>query len=646
MNAVPAKTGWNASKVEKFRAAFYQFLEAVVINSKETGGDTRLADRIYRAQAMFFDGVFDALAEDIHNIYVLKSRQLGLSTAIRPLLIFWAGMHEGLQGAMVYDTAFNTGRARREVVGIIKALPGHLHFPPIVEDNRDGIVLDGGSQILFMQAGIRNARSGGGLGRSVGLNFAHCSEISSWVNDEGLTSFRQSLSDTYENRLYVWESTARGYNIWHKLWREAKSDDLGSRAMFFGWWAKDSQQIECGTADFARYGEERPTQTELKRIRAVMEMYGWEITPEQLAWYRKKSDPTQEMEDGDPEDSLFTQEQAWTEEEAFQQTGASFFQSEKLSECAATISAGPKPQSFRFIPGIDFVECEVFPARTKREVELRVWEEPASDSVYVIAGDPAFGHNENNNNSAAQVMRCFADGIDQVAEYASPLIDPHQFAWLLWTLVGYYGMKPGNRVMTICELNGPGEEVWRQYNSIPLLLQQGYLRSRARDKGIGDIFLNARNYVFARSDSMNQVGHNYQWVTSNQRKIQIMEACRNYLNNGILRVRSIEAIEEMKTITRDGDSIGAENHDRDDRTFALALGIRAWDEKLRRGLISGNRTREAERAKLSLSIEDQWALWNKNRLDMFFSGQASRRAAIERATLRPAFRRSAPMRRF
>ena len=279
---------------------------------------------------------------------------------------------------------------------------------------------------------------------------------------------------------------------------------------------------------------------------------------------------------------------------------------------------------------------------------MKVWEEPASDSVYVVSGDPAFGHNEHNNNSAAQVLRCFADGIDQVAEYATATIDPHQFSWLLWTLVGYYGSKPGSRVLLICEVNGPGEEVWRQVDKTKLLVQQGYLRARAKEKGIADIFSNVRQYIYQRSDSMN-AGHNYHWKTNSQLKEAIMTACRDYWHNGILRVRSMEAVEEAKTITRDGSTIGAEGRDRDDRIFALAMGVRAWDEKLRRGLITGNRTREADRARSSVTMEDQYALWQKNTLDMFFKSKADARTGMLRQSLRSGFRaprRSMPARRF
>ncbi len=137
------------------------------------------------------------------------------STATRALSLFWLGMHDGLRGTMVFDTSFNTQAARGEILEILNALPAKLKFPRIKKggSNRNILMLENNSWLVFNQAGVKNARSGGGLGRSFGINLVHASEICSWVNEEGLTSFRQSLSEEFEDRLYIWESTGRGYNI-------------------------------------------------------------------------------------------------------------------------------------------------------------------------------------------------------------------------------------------------------------------------------------------------------------------------------------------------------------------------------------------------------------------------------------------------
>jgi hypothetical protein len=129
-------------------------------------------------------------------------------------------------------------------------------------------------------------------------------------------------------------------------------------------------------------------------MQAVERDYGWRITPEQLAWYRWKTDPSREIDEDDPEDSNMVQEQPWDETECFQATGSSFFQAETLNKTIAALATKERPQAFRFWPGIDFVTCDMQPARTRRETDFRIWEEPAQDSWYVVAGDPAFGHDE------------------------------------------------------------------------------------------------------------------------------------------------------------------------------------------------------------------------------------------------------------
>jgi hypothetical protein len=133
-------------------------------------------------------------------------------------------------------------------------------------------------------------------------------------------------------------------------------------------------------------------------------------------------------------------------------------------------------------------------------------------------------------------------------------------------------------------------------------------------------------------------GSNWQWKTQTQTKVQIMEACRNYFHNGTLIVKSMDAIEEMRTIVRNGDEIGAEAHNRDDRVFSLALGVRFWEDRFRRTLIAGNRTREAERARLSLSPVDRALLYQRNMLQDFFKTKQSSRLERQWAAQRASWR--------
>lgn len=625
---------WNAEKVEAFRAAFFEFLGYLRINSKEKGGDYRLVEGLYEAQYRFLDTIFDGLAEDIHDFKCLKSRQLGMSTISRALVIFWLGMHRGMQGAMIFDTESHKEEAREEIEGMIQSLDPELGFPRILKLNRYNLSLSNNSRLRFMAAGTRTTKSSGVLGRSSGINLVHASEICSWENEEGVVALTNALSRNYPDRLYIWESTARGFNAWHDMWQQAQKDDLNQRTLFTTWYHKDDQRIPRGTPRFERYGKDPPTEKERERIEEVRELYGFEIVPEQLAWYRELTDPTREREDNEPEDSYQLQDQPWVEDDAFQQTGSTFFEGSKLRE-RMVAATQKKFSSYKFHPGSDFVTTQIYPAATWRDIDIKVWEEPVHDAVYVISADPAFGHDPKSNYSAVEVGRCYADQIEQVAEFTSTSTLTHQLAYLLWALVGWYGSMPGSQVLVIIEINGPGESVWREYNLTRAIVQNGYLRPAAREKGLTDIFQNARNYVYQRSDSMHP-GHNLHWKTTHQLKVAIMERLRDFTHNGGIILNSVDSLEEMKAITRDGDNIGGEGSSRDDRTMSLAMMVRGWEEKLRRALIAQNRTKEADVARRRMNTIDQMQLHNRYRITEFFA----RKSEIRRQDLYAQQRRA------
>jgi len=230
------------------------------------------------------------------------------------------------------------------------------------------------------------------------------------------------------------------------------------------------------------------------------------------------------------------------------------------------------------------------------------------------------------------VLRCYADGCDQVAEYASASIPAHQFAWLIAALCGWY-----HNVLFILEINGPGEAVWNEYRSLPKLLQ-GYQSGVAQEHGLNNILGNVRNYVYQRADSMG-VGASWQFKTQTSLKVSIMERLRDFVSTGAFKIRSVDALEEMRTVTRDGDSIKAEGYNkRDDRVMALAMGGRAWEEKLRPMLIAQNRTRQAEVARKQLSARGRYELFTKNTLESFLKQKEARRIMQEIRERRASWR--------
>ncbi len=162
-------SGWTKTKRLTFEDAFRTFLNHVTINSKDSG-PMLLGEHLFDAQERAITCIFDGLEKNIHDFYVLKSRQLGLSTITRAFSVFWLGMHPGLTGGIVFDTDTNKLSARREIENMIRDLPDDMGFPKIVSANRNGITLSNQSTILFMSAGVKKSRGSGTLGRSLGLS--------------------------------------------------------------------------------------------------------------------------------------------------------------------------------------------------------------------------------------------------------------------------------------------------------------------------------------------------------------------------------------------------------------------------------------------------------------------------------------------
>jgi len=634
--------GWTKDKRRAVEEAFYTFLDCCHVNSRDAGRIC-LGKSLYEGQRRAITEIFDALEDDVHDIYILKSRQLGMSTLIRALSIFMIGIHKGLKGAIVFDSAENRAESRDEVEVMLGELPARLKFPVIKRDNREGLILSNDSKISFMSAGVKRSKTSGTLGRSKGLSFAHCSEICSWDNDEGLEAFKNSLSDVNPDRLYVWESTARGFNQWNAIWEDARKDPAHCKCIFLGWWSKETQRISKQHRDYRLYGQTPPNDEEIRKIKQVKQLYNYDVTSEQLAWIRRKMDPSAQQEgDADPKfegDPTRIQEQPWSELEAFQQTGSVFFAPEKLTDQFNNWVSNDF-NTFMYIVLDEFAYTQVLKAPNSKMVELKVWDPPAgNDGCYVIGVDPAFGTSESNARSCIQVCRCYADGIDQVAEYAWPLITAQHLAWVVASLLGWYGSQAAE-VRYALELNGPGMAVFSALKSLKYQLENGHQPKEIKDKGLTDVFKNVKTYIYNRVDSMGG-GFNYHIKTTRSTKGAMLEQLRNVVSTGKLHIRSAETIKEMTVVARDkfdGDIIGVPSSHKDDRVMSLAFAVHCWEEKVRRNLISLNRTRAAEAARVTMSLSDQVYLFQQNQFTQFFKEKRMQRLNTARQLTRASWR--------
>src|SRR5262249_5848844 len=122
---------------------------------------------------------------------------------------------------------------------------------------------------------------------SRGINFLHADEVGSWQDDQAVAALRAAFSKKHPQRLYVWNSTARGIgSVFHQMWQTAEQA-TAQRAIFLAWWPREDFTIaKADKRLWKTYGTRERSPSERLWIDAVKRRYKVTITDEQLAWYR------------------------------------------------------------------------------------------------------------------------------------------------------------------------------------------------------------------------------------------------------------------------------------------------------------------------------------------------------------------------
>ncbi|HVN64768.1 MAG TPA: hypothetical protein VMT58_09040 [Candidatus Binataceae bacterium] len=588
---------------DEMQAAFYDLLEHVTIVSKDEGR-TRLV--MYDAQRYAFDEIFDGFRHDQHWFVIGKGRQLGVTTGCLLFDVFYAGAMPNIQSGVVFDSAGNVNKFRKILGDMLESLPPS-HAIPIRKggNNREGIVFENGNMLDYLVAGVK--RGSGTLGRSRALNYCHASECAYYGDPDAVEAFKDVLSDTFPYRAYFWESTGNGYNFFHSLWEDAVADTIAKRAIFVTWWRKRTYSYKKGTALFRRYGwpdldrDEREATAEVKRL------YGYQIGIEQWAWYRHRSDPRAQANDDSDEISdsdrreVITQEHPHYPEQMFRGTGSPFIPVQAISSALAKAERALF-KAYAYYLGEDVTATRIEPTKFINRAQLRVFQEPDPAGIYVVSGDPAFGSSDEGDRFCAQVVRCYADRLEQVAVFTDANIQPYQFAWVLIHLCGWY-----ENCRYILELNGSGEAVMTEMRNLKTMLETGRLAPRRRDaddptpeeleaeQSWRNMLRQVRQYLYHRADSITAGSFNIQWKTTFENKFTIMTQMSDRFMLDQLIVNDVRTLQEMRTLRKDGRSIQAELGHHDDRAVALALAVRAYIDAERRTLVADNRTYEVER---------------------------------------------------
>jgi hypothetical protein len=442
-----------------------------------------------------------------------------------------------------------------------------------------------GSRLHFENA---NKREKGTLFRSIGLNLFHGSEVGFWNDEDGLLSLMSALDQEYSNRLYIFESTAHGFNLFRKMCLKSKSATT-ARFIFIGWWRHDWYRVEKDDelGIFRKYWDGQLNEEEEVWVSEVKRRYDFDITPEQIAWWRHKL--SEEFYDN--LEALY-QEYPPLDEHAFQYGGNMFFSAESLRQKTIELESpaySHQPRHFRLKFGKNLLETEFSELDPSRSgyYHLTIWDAPRGGEgvQYSIGVDPAYGMSEKSDYSSIQVLRCYADGVEQVAEFAMRGISTKQLAYaVLYLFAAYHINDDFDNVMWNTEIQGGGAAVINEIESI----QQDL--GGVMDK-LGKHFEAMRAYSYKRVDSLTPAYSAKHWHTNSQNKDQFLHLIKSMFENGSLVVRSRDLLNEMTMMLRTPDGYIESSEGRhEDLIMSMGVALMTYIDSIRYDMADSEHT--------------------------------------------------------
>src|ERR1700676_3555571 len=108
---------------KKWLPVFLKFIELLRIDSKEVAAtDARGSPlNIWGSQKIFLEELAWGLEHGVRTFFVLKARQLGITTISLAITVFWMAMHEGMIGCLVSDTEGNRETMRNTIKRYIES---------------------------------------------------------------------------------------------------------------------------------------------------------------------------------------------------------------------------------------------------------------------------------------------------------------------------------------------------------------------------------------------------------------------------------------------------------------------------------------------------------------------------------------------
>ena len=260
---------------------FEMFCQNLKINSKEFGV---VPLKFWGTQTYALQEIRKGIDKGIREFWTMKCRQAGLTTLDQAVAAYWLNKFPGTLGAMIADDASNINRARSILSQMLKYLPRNMKCG-IEHHNIYELELLNRSVLSYLVAGKRKKADAGDLGQGKGLNFSINTEVGSWADEKQLSKLRDSCAHIHPNRLFLYESTPNGFNHFYDACQDAKKATTQA-FIFIGWWRHDLYRYERNTNEYRVYWDGKLSVEEGRLAREVKAEFGYEIQPEQWAWFR------------------------------------------------------------------------------------------------------------------------------------------------------------------------------------------------------------------------------------------------------------------------------------------------------------------------------------------------------------------------
>lgn len=596
-------------ELQGWRAVFADFIQQFEIDSKETG---RGIIKPWGTQTYWLDQLAAGMDEGFRFFVALKIRQAGITTITIPIDVLWCLIHDGIKGAIIANSPEVAANCRAMVRTCWERLP-ETHKLPIEDDNAKLTRWSNKSELHYLVAGKTERNTG--LGKSHGFSLIHGTEVGEWGSEEGLNSLIASLAQNNPHRLYMFESTAQGKNLFWKLWNRS-IEHPERKCVFIPWYVHDLYTLDKRSKAYAHYAGGAPDDHEALMISEVKKL-GHGLTPNQIAWYRKTRDDMTSL------DAVKQNFPSWPEE-AFIASAPGFFAQRAL---AANLDAAKETEfkALRIFLGDHVTQTRIEPLASPIGADLSIWEDPQPRGVYCVSivASEAAGE-QLGGESVVQVARCYSDKIEQVAEYAA-CVEPYQLAWVGAYLAGRYR----NSYLNI-EVNGVGRTVFREFQHLRELINAGALQTDSPDDK--DYFLQSIVfYLYQRIDSASGASRTLHWLGKGdpEKTKEIYIDFKDSWLVGRAMLHSVPMLHEMENVISDGDYFGPDGDASDERVYAFCVTLRTWLDSVRSGMVGEERTYMRERAKDETAAPMTFL---QNIVDGFFR---ARGIALEAANERP-----------